>query len=143
VWVGYDSRQSLGEKETGAKAALPIWITFMKAAIAGKDEEKFLSDTEDDRTLKAASEAPGMPANVHPALAVPAGARTVKASTALRPAVVAPAGISEEDLPAKPALKKQANPVTGTLPPKSQIKPALAPKAAPGKPAVQPSSAPH
>jgi penicillin-binding protein 1A len=144
VWVGYDSRQSLGEKETGAKAALPIWITFMKAAIAGKDEEKFLSDTEDDKTLKAASEVPGMPANVHPALGVPAaGARTVKLSTALRPAVVAPAGISEEDLPAKPALKKQANPVTGVLPPKSQIKPALAPKAAPGKPAVQPSSAPH
>jgi penicillin-binding protein 1A len=143
VWVGYDSRQSLGEKETGAKAALPIWLTFMKAAIAGKDEEQFLSDTEDDKSLKAASEAPRMPASVHPALAVPAGARTVKASTALRPAVVAPAGISEEDLPAKPALKKQANPVTGALPPKSQIKPALAPKATPGKPAVQPPSAPN
>jgi penicillin-binding protein 1A len=143
VWVGYDSRQSLGEKETGAKAALPIWITFMKAAIAGKDEERFLSDTEDDKTLKAASEAPRMPAQIHPALAVPPGARTVKASTALRPSVVAPAGISEEDLPAKPALKKQANSVTGTLPPKSQIKPALGVKAAPGKPAVQPTSAPH
>ena len=26
VWVGYDSRQSLGEKETGARAALPIWM---------------------------------------------------------------------------------------------------------------------
>jgi penicillin-binding protein 1A len=24
VWVGFDDRQSLGEKETGAKAALPI-----------------------------------------------------------------------------------------------------------------------
>jgi penicillin-binding protein 1A len=143
VWVGYDSRQSLGEKETGAKAALPIWITFMKAAIAGKDEERFLSDTEDDKTLKAASEAPRMPGTAHPALAVPPGARTVKASTVLRPPVVAPAGISEEDLPAKPALKKQAIPVTGALPPKSQVKPALAPRAAPGKPAVQPSSTPH
>jgi penicillin-binding protein 1A len=44
VWVGYDSRESLGEKETGAKAALPIWMTFMKAAIAGKDGEKFPGD---------------------------------------------------------------------------------------------------
>ena len=35
VWIGFDSRQSLGEKETGAKAALPVWMTFMKAAIAG------------------------------------------------------------------------------------------------------------
>jgi penicillin-binding protein 1A len=41
VWVGYDSRKSLGDKETGAVAALPIWMTFMKAAIAGKDDEQF------------------------------------------------------------------------------------------------------
>jgi penicillin-binding protein 1A len=41
VWVGYDSREPLGEKETGAKAALPIWMDFMKAAIAGKDGETF------------------------------------------------------------------------------------------------------
>lgn len=44
VWIGYDSRQSLGEKETGARAALPIWMTFMKAAIQGKDDEHFLGD---------------------------------------------------------------------------------------------------
>ncbi len=41
VWVGYDSRETLGDKETGARAALPIWMTFMKAAIAGKDDETF------------------------------------------------------------------------------------------------------
>ena len=42
VWVGYDSRESLGDKETGAVAALPIWMDFMSAAIAGKDDEQFL-----------------------------------------------------------------------------------------------------
>jgi penicillin-binding protein 1A len=41
VWVGYDTRQSLGDKETGAKAALPIWMDFMKAADVGKDDERF------------------------------------------------------------------------------------------------------
>lgn len=46
VWVGYDSRQSLGEKETGARAALPIWMQVMKVAIAGKDDEQFPGDTE-------------------------------------------------------------------------------------------------
>ena len=46
VWVGYDSRQSLGEKETGARAALPIWMEIMKTAIAGKDDEQFSGDTE-------------------------------------------------------------------------------------------------
>ncbi len=44
VWVGYDSRQSLGDKETGAKTALPIWADFMKAAIAGKPGERFPGD---------------------------------------------------------------------------------------------------
>src|ERR1700690_1484296 len=46
VWVGFDSRQSLGDKETGAKAALPIWMNVMRVAIAGKDDEKFLGDQE-------------------------------------------------------------------------------------------------
>ena len=46
VWVGFDSRESLGSKETGAKAALPIWMAFMKQAIAGKDDEKFLMDAD-------------------------------------------------------------------------------------------------
>jgi len=41
TWIGFDNRQSLGEKETGAKAALPMWMDFMRAAIAGKPDEKF------------------------------------------------------------------------------------------------------
>ena len=38
VWVGFDIQQTLGEDETGARAALPIWIDFMKAYI--KDRPK-------------------------------------------------------------------------------------------------------
>jgi penicillin-binding protein 1A len=34
VYVGFDDRRSLGESETGARAALPIWIAFMKEALA-------------------------------------------------------------------------------------------------------------
>jgi len=41
TWVGFDDRESLGEKETGARAALPIWMEFMRAAIAGKPNEAF------------------------------------------------------------------------------------------------------
>ena len=41
TWIGYDNRQSLGDKETGARAALPMWMTFMRAAIANKPDEKF------------------------------------------------------------------------------------------------------
>ena len=33
VYVGFDDRRSLGERETGAHAALPIWINFMREAL--------------------------------------------------------------------------------------------------------------
>ena len=41
VWVGYDEKKSLGAKETGAHAALPIWMNFMTAAMAGKEAGEF------------------------------------------------------------------------------------------------------
>ncbi|ULA62254.1 MAG: hypothetical protein LZF86_10114 [Nitrospira sp.] len=33
VYVGFDDRRPLGESETGARSALPIWIQFMKDAL--------------------------------------------------------------------------------------------------------------
>jgi penicillin-binding protein 1A len=33
VWVGYDKGANLGNKESGATAALPIWIEFMSKAL--------------------------------------------------------------------------------------------------------------
>jgi penicillin-binding protein 1A len=33
VWVGYDSGQELGPRETGAQAALPIWIEVMEKVL--------------------------------------------------------------------------------------------------------------
>jgi penicillin-binding protein 1A len=30
VWVGFDNNRTLGEEETGSKAAAPIWVSFMK-----------------------------------------------------------------------------------------------------------------
>jgi penicillin-binding protein 1A len=57
VWVGYDNNQSLGEKQTGAQVALPIWINVMRVAIAGKDGEKFPAD-EPGTGLDEAAEQP-------------------------------------------------------------------------------------
>jgi penicillin-binding protein 1A len=34
VWVGFDNVRSLGEEETGSRAAAPIWVAFMKKALA-------------------------------------------------------------------------------------------------------------
>ncbi|MCZ6697263.1 MAG: PBP1A family penicillin-binding protein, partial [Acidobacteria bacterium] len=41
VWVGFNQKKSLGERETGSRAALPIWIDFMRVAHAGRPVEKF------------------------------------------------------------------------------------------------------
>jgi penicillin-binding protein 1A len=49
VWVGYDEKKPLGSGETGASAALPIWIEFMQAYI----------DQHGDRANPPQFEAPG------------------------------------------------------------------------------------
>jgi penicillin-binding protein 1A len=49
VWVGLDEKKPLGRTETGAKAALPIWIEFMKAYI----------DSRPDKDAPPQFEAPG------------------------------------------------------------------------------------
>jgi penicillin-binding protein 1A len=150
VWVGYDSRQSLGEKETGAKAALPIWMSFMKQAIVGKDNEQFLGDSADDQTLKASATIPSnvtrmhAPANglagsagvarptgfVHPTGLVhptPVSGPLAAARTgvALKPGPAAPS----TPLIVKPALRPSTIPAAETrpnLPPaKARVKPAL------------------
>ncbi len=41
VWLGYDTKIPLGPKETGAEAALPIWIATMRAALAAHPREQF------------------------------------------------------------------------------------------------------
>ncbi len=55
VWVGFDEKKSLGPKETGGQAALPIWIDFMKVAIQGRDNEMFAKpeDLPDEPDLRS------------------------------------------------------------------------------------------
>src|SRR5207247_10593304 len=53
VWIGFDEKKTLGPRETGAQAALPIWMAFMQAAIAGHEEEDFTSPTLAPRPVTA------------------------------------------------------------------------------------------
>jgi penicillin-binding protein 1A len=39
VWTGLDEKKTLGRNETGAIAALPIWMEFMKAYIASRPDK--------------------------------------------------------------------------------------------------------
>ena len=41
VWVGLDRRESLGWHETGSRAAIPIWLDFMTAAVEGRPASVF------------------------------------------------------------------------------------------------------
>ena len=166
VWVGFDTNQSLGEKETGARAALPIWMTWMRAAISGKDDEQFLSSETGSPTLKAAARPPV----IIEVAGSPARPLRVKASTkpqqpiqskptfaAVRPAFTTPTATS----PARPnttqpsigpaanptsksSTKRSAQPANGTPATRSatgsRIRPALIPETAPARPtgAVKP-----
>ncbi|MGD0892741.1 MAG: PBP1A family penicillin-binding protein [Terracidiphilus sp.] len=127
VWVGYDSRESLGEKETGAKAALPIWMNVMKVAIAGKDDEHFLGDQPDNNSEKADATPPAKPIKAtaeakHPALA-PATASTAKPA----PPPLAKSIAQAAPVPSKPQVKPALPPPSATTKPRSTVKPALDP----------------
>lgn len=38
TWVGFDNQQTLGSRETGGRAALPMWLRYMKVALDGSPE---------------------------------------------------------------------------------------------------------
>ena len=41
AWVGFDEKVTLGDKETGGRDALPIWLDFMKEVYKDKPIEQF------------------------------------------------------------------------------------------------------
>ncbi len=41
VWVGFDEEKPLGENETGARAASPIWVNFMSKVMKGRPVRDF------------------------------------------------------------------------------------------------------
>jgi len=40
AWLGYDQPRSLGSRETGGGAALPLWVSYMRTALDGVPEQK-------------------------------------------------------------------------------------------------------
>jgi penicillin-binding protein 1A len=68
VWVGFDDRRSLGDREAGASVALPIWVEFMKDALTQLPVQAFaipdgvVFAKVDPKTGELA--APGAPAKV-------------------------------------------------------------------------------
>ena len=71
VWVGQDKFVTLGKRETGARAALPIWMEFMEKALADKAFQYF--DIPDDVVRL----------NIDPVTGLPENAKSPNAVTAL------------------------------------------------------------
>jgi penicillin-binding protein 1A len=127
TWIGFDDRQSLGEKETGAHAALPMWMDFMRVAIANRPNEAFVTAGAPQKKLDVPLSSPADRArpSVRPAErpdeadpdAPDAGGVKPKEP---EPAIVAPssapgsdpapASASPADKPAGPAVPQAAAP---------------------------------
>jgi penicillin-binding protein 1A len=139
VWVGFDSRESLGEKETGARAALPIWMTFMRVAIAGKPDEQFTNDIEAEQLLKAQSAPPatGQPARQSPANAVlspgaprfngimPTSAGNINPTRSTVQTGAKPAVKLAEATDVAPRVKPELDTQPATVQPRGTAKPAI------------------
>ena len=68
VWVGFDDpKSSLGKGETGARAALPIWLEFMEKANKGMPVESFPNVTPLEQLMKSANEQVDVPDTAPPA----------------------------------------------------------------------------
>jgi penicillin-binding protein 1A len=53
VWMGYDKEAVLGKRESGATAALPIWMEFMSRALPSYPNEDFAPpDKEKEETVR-------------------------------------------------------------------------------------------
>ena len=96
TWIGYDNSQSLGEKETGARAALPMWMDFMRVAIANKPNETFptagapkkkLNVVEMNKAIGVDPAKRTMPAGDKPEAAPPATPKPVAMNDLASPAV--------------------------------------------------------
>lgn len=54
VWIGYPGlKKSLGGKEAGSVAALPMWIHFMEKFLAGKPSDQFPKSPPPDKEILA------------------------------------------------------------------------------------------
>ncbi|MFY9462051.1 MAG: transglycosylase domain-containing protein [Candidatus Sungiibacteriota bacterium] len=68
VWVGRDKKLPLGEKETGGKNALPVFISTMKAIYQDKEKETFPDATDPMRPFAMPKEnSEGQPKAEEPA----------------------------------------------------------------------------
>ena len=142
TWIGYDDRQPLGEKETGARAALPMWMDFMRAAIANKPNEAFATAGAPQKKLDVPLSSPVVKPAPKPEEEDPDAPTREDVQKAAAPALVkvAPANAAPASVPvpgSAPATEKPASPAVtrGTAPNKASSSAPAKETTVPGKPA--------
>ena len=63
VWVGFDQPATLGKREAGGRAALPIWIDFMDVALKGVPESALVPDRKSTRLNSSHTDISRMPSS--------------------------------------------------------------------------------
>jgi penicillin-binding protein 1A len=115
VWVGNDDKRiSLGKKETGARAALPIWLEFMQQGMQGEPVENFPNVVPLEKLAPTRQVQVDVPDTAPPADAAEQGLTEAAAPKA---APVLP----------KPAPKSTAPSATPAAPASTQLKPPAGP----------------
>ncbi len=132
VYVGFDDHRTLGEKEEGARVALPIWLDFMGAVLKDRPAEDFPHSpllTKPDQVKEIlASAAPER-------LLAPESAATATAVVNHpAPQTNPPAPPPPETTPAKPSVIPAETPKKDVGNPKL---PVIAPPAAPSGPVAK------
>jgi penicillin-binding protein 1A len=117
VWVGNDDKRiSLGKKETGARAALPIWLEFMQQAVQGTPVEEFQNVVPLEKIAIGKQVQVDVPDTAPPADAAEQGLTETPAAT--------PASPPKPPKPASPSTSSPPSPspqpthaTTSTIPP--------------------------
>jgi len=110
VWVGNDDpRVSLGKKETGARAALPIWLEFMQKGMQGMPVEDFPNVVPLEKQVGGHEEQVDTPDTAPPADAAEQGLTQTKAPAPPPPPPAAPAKTSQEP-PISAPIRADASP---------------------------------
>ncbi len=110
VWVGNDDKRvSLGKSETGARAALPIWLEFMQAATKGKPVQNFPDVIPLEKQVLGREETVDTPDTAPPADATEQGLTQTAAPASAVPKQITPAtAVQRIATPAKSPQKQQA-----------------------------------
>jgi penicillin-binding protein 1A len=137
VWVGNDDKRiSLGKKETGARAALPIWLEFMQQAMQGMPVESFPGVTSLEKLAPQHAVQVDTADTAPPSDAAEQGLAEPAAPPAEPKPGAVPAKAPAEKPASPPTAQPQASPATSTT------SPASTPKAVPPTSST-PSPAPH